>query len=94
MNLLLYLNRDWDRNGAASSQLWSTDMHPVRGASDPTGQPDAAVQHLRALLPRAPGPVARLPDRRVPPLIALYYFTEEADPLTRSTDYRARPGDG
>jgi hypothetical protein len=26
--------------------------------------------------------------------LALYYFTVEDDPTVRSTDYRARPGDG
>ena len=26
--------------------------------------------------------------------MALYYFTAEQDPLVRSTEYRARPGDG
>ena len=26
--------------------------------------------------------------------MALYYFTLEEDPLVRSTEYRARPGDG
>jgi hypothetical protein len=26
--------------------------------------------------------------------LALYYFTDEPDPLIKSTNYRARPGDG
>jgi hypothetical protein len=26
--------------------------------------------------------------------LALYYFTREEDPMVRSTEYRARPGDG
>ena len=26
--------------------------------------------------------------------LALYYFSDDADPLIRSTNYRARPGDG
>jgi hypothetical protein len=26
--------------------------------------------------------------------IALYYFTEEENPIKRATNYRARPGDG
>ena len=26
--------------------------------------------------------------------LALYYFTEEEAPIVRSTEYRARPGDG
>ena len=36
----------------------------------------------------------RVPEGQARQSMALYYFTDEDHPLTRSTDYRARPGDG
>jgi hypothetical protein len=36
----------------------------------------------------------RCPDGKSRRSLALYYFTLEQDPPVRSTEYRARPGDG
>jgi hypothetical protein len=92
-NLLLYLNEDWQPEYGGDLELWSADMKqcvervsPVANrvlifSTDPTsfhGHPEPM---------RCPPEVARRS-------LALYYFSLEDDPVVRSTDYRARPGDG
>jgi hypothetical protein len=92
-NLLLYLNEGWQPEYGGDLELWSADMKecvervsPVANrvlifSTDPTsfhGHPEPM---------HCPPGVARRS-------LALYYFSLEDDPVVRSTDYRARPGDG
>jgi 2OG-Fe(II) oxygenase superfamily len=92
-NLILYLNEGWQPDYGGDLELWSADMKecvkkvsPISNrvlifSTDPTsyhGHPEPMT---------CPEGVARRS-------LALYYFTLEDDPVARSTDYRARPGDG
>ncbi len=93
VNLLLYLNRDWGPEWRGELELWSTDMDHCVERVAPVGnrillfttQADAYHGHPDRLA--CPPEVARQS-------LALYYFTEDEDALVRSTNYRARPGDG
>ena len=93
LNLLLYLNPTWEESYGGYLELWDTEMHacvrkigPVMNrcvifSTDPTsfhGHPDPMT---------CPPGVTRKS-------LALYYFTQEAEPFVRSTEYRARPGEG
>ena len=94
LNLLLYLNDDWDDAYGGLLEFWDASvqrcvrripMHRNRAVifrTDPTsfhGYPEPL---------RCPPGITRKS-------LALYYFTEEKAPfLVRSTEYRARPGDG
>lgn len=93
INLLLYLNEDWRPEYGGDLELWERDMsRPVESIA-PLGNrmviftttPDAFHGHPTPLT--TPPGVARRS-------LALYYFTETATPLVRSTAYRSRPGDG
>ena len=92
LNLLVFLNDEWLDEWGGALELWACDMSraehklaPVlnRGVIFDTsadsfhGYPDALT----------------CPDDRTRCSIALYYYTEEVDPLVRSTEYRARPGE-
>jgi 2OG-Fe(II) oxygenase superfamily len=93
VNLLLYLNEEYDPAWGGGLQLWSRDMsHPVAEVA-PVGNRvllfttdvDSYHGHPDAL---------RFPDGKARQSLALYYFTQEDHVAHRATDYRARPGDG
>jgi 2OG-Fe(II) oxygenase superfamily len=93
INLLLYLNPTWDPAWGGQLQLWSKDMQRAVTAVAPEGNRlliFTTDEHSYHGHPEA----LRVPEGLARQSMALYYFTEEAHPLTRSTDYRARPGDG
>lgn len=93
INVLLYLNDSWDPSWGGALELWDADVRHAVRTVEPVGNRmlifttsgDAYHGHPEAL--RCPGDRARRS-------LALYYFTEEARPVRRSTQYRARPGDG
>ena len=94
VNLLIYLNKDWQPEYCGDLELWSRDMKEC-------------VQKIRPIFNRCvifntdedsfhglPDPI-QCPEEMTRKSIALYYFTEEkAIPKKRATNYRARPGDG
>lgn len=92
-NLLLYLNDGWDPSYGGDLELWSADMKTCVKKVAPVANrvlifsTDATSFHGHPEPMHCPPGVARRS-------MALYYFTEEVDPLVRSTEYRARPGDG
>ena len=93
LNLLLYLNRDWEESYGGALELWDTNM-------------ERKVQEVAPLFNRcvifhtAPGsyhghptPLSCPADRSRKSL-ALYYFRDEGTPQRlRPTHYRARPDD-
>jgi Rps23 Pro-64 3,4-dihydroxylase Tpa1-like proline 4-hydroxylase len=92
-NLLLYLNEEWESEYGGDLELWSADMKRCVEKVSPSANrvlifsTDANSFHGHPEPMRCPPSVTRRS-------LALYYFTVEKDPLVRSTEYRARPGDG
>lgn len=94
VNVLLYLNDGWQEEWGGGLELWSRDMQ-------------SCVERIAPLFNRAlifntdadsyhglPDPLG-CPDTVTRKSLALYYFSEERTPFrARSTEYRARPGDG
>jgi len=94
VNLLLYLNPDWQADYGGALELWTRDMKRPFNAILPLFNrcvifnTDADSYHGH------PSPLT-CPPERTRRSIALYYFTEEATaPVKAATNYRARPGDG
>jgi len=93
VNLLLYLNERWEDGFGGHLEFWSRDMKrctrkiaPVLNRAVIFNTSDALHGHPEPMT--CPAAVTRKS-------IALYYFTAESQPFPiRSTDYRARPGDG
>jgi len=94
INVLVYLNEDWQEEYGGHLELWDRAMErcvrrvlPVfNRAVIFNTDPDSFHGH--------PDPLT-CPDGRTRKSIALYYFTQESAPaFVRSTEYRARPGDG
>ena len=92
-NILLYLNDDWKPEYGGDLELWSADMKECVEKVTPLANrvliftTDATSFHGHPEPMTCPEDVSRQS-------LALYYFTIEEDPLVRSTEYRARPGDG
>ena len=93
INLLLYLNEDWAEEYGGELEFWTIDMKRCAKRIAPMGNrvviftTDARSFHGHPDPLRCPPGVARQS-------LALYYFTKEDHPEVRSTEYRARPGDG
>jgi hypothetical protein len=93
VNLLLYLNSDWEPDYGGDLELWTADMKRCAKKVSPISNrvliftTDATSFHGHPDPMRCPEGVARRS-------LALYYFSPEVDPMVRSTEYRARPGDG
>ena len=93
VNLLVYLNEQWPSEYGGDLELWSTDMKRCVQRVAPIGNraviftTDADSFHGHPEPLRSPPGLARQS-------LALYYFTVEDKPKVRSTEYRARPGDG
>ncbi len=93
INVLVYLNKDWQDSYGGHLEMWDRQMQ-------------RCVQKIAPLFNRAvifntedsfhghPEPMS-CPPEVTRKSLALYYFTAESvPPVARSTQYRARPGDG
>ncbi len=90
VNILLYLNEEWREEWGGELELWDKEMTAAQAKVQPAGNrmlvftttADSFHGHPDALT--CPEDVARRS-------MALYYFTEEANPVRKATNYRARP---
>ena len=53
VNLLLYLNPEWQPDWGGELELWSKDMQRCVTRVAAEGEPNPAVHHRRHLLPRS-----------------------------------------
>jgi len=94
VNLLVYLNPDWQDTYEGHLELWDKSMKKCARRVSPlfnravifNTDPDSFHGHPEPL---------QCPESITRKSIALYYFTKEGKhTFVRSTEYRARPGDG
>lgn len=93
VNVLLYLNDEWPPEWGGDLELWSPDMRRCEQRIAPLGNRVVIFTTDRRSYHGHPEPLA-CPAGVARRSLALYYFEEQTHPVTRSTDYRARPGDG
>lgn len=93
VNLLLYLNDDWDPDYGGELELWDESVRHREVSIAPVGNRAVVFNTTSTAFHGHPEPL-RAPDGVERRSLALYYFTVEAHAPARSTDYRARPGDG
>jgi len=92
-NILLYLNEDWRPEYGGDLELWSTDMKRCVKKVAPVANRVLIFSTNDDSFHGHPEPMT-CPEGTFRRSLALYYFTEEVAPSVRSTEYRARPGDG
>ncbi len=93
VNLLLYLNPEWKPEWGGELELWDRDVSACQAKVAPLGNRIFLFNTDEYSFHGHPEPL-NFPEGTARQSMALYYFTEEANPLKKSTNYRARPGDG
>ena len=93
VNILLYLNTEWPQEWGGQLELWDRDMTGCQARVMPAGNRMLVFSTSLETFHGHPDPLT-CPEGQARRSLALYYFTEEVEPVRRSTNYRARPGDG
>lgn len=90
VNILLYLNDEWHDDWGGKLELWDKDMTACQGRVTPAGNRMLVFTTSDDSFHGHPDGLTCPPDmaRRS---LAMYYFTEEAAPVRKSTNYQARP---
>lgn len=93
VNILIYLNKDWDENWGGHLELWDREMKGCEHKIAPLFNrcvifnTDADSYHGH------PEPMT-CPEGQYRRSIALYYYSKEENPYRHATLYKARPADG
>lgn len=92
VNILLYLNEEWEDEWGGKLELWDKDMTEVKGRVTPAGNRMLVFTTAADTFHGHPDGLTCPPDmaRRS---MALYYFTEEDKAVRRSTNYQPRPNE-
>ncbi len=94
VNLLLYVNKDWQDTYGGNLELWSRDMKSCVQSIPPLFNRCVFFNTDEDSFHGVPDPLT-CPEDESRKSIALYYYTEEAvTPKLHTTNYRARPKDG
>ena len=94
VNVLVYLNKDWQENYGGHLELWDKAMKNQVHKIAPLLNRCVIFNTDEDAYHGHPEPLT-CPEGTTRKSIALYYFTKEATPpRIRSTEYKARPGDG
>ena len=93
VNLLLYLNPTWESDWGGDLELWDRSMTRCVTKVAPIGNRMLLFSTDEYSYHGHPDPLLT-PEGVARQSLALYYFTEEANPLAKATDYRPRPTDG
>ncbi len=95
VNLIVYLNEGWHEQWGGSIELWDRQMKHCKAKYPPLLNQALIFNTDENSFHGFPEPLA-CPENASRKSLALYYYTVEKDGrfAARSTDYRARPGDG
>jgi len=90
VNILLYLNEEWQDDWGGQLELWDKDMTSCQDRVTPQGNRMLVFSTSFDSFHGHPDGLTCPPDQARRSM-ALYYFTEEEAPVRRATHYRARP---
>lgn len=94
VNLLIYLNKDWQPGYNGDLELWDRKMKGAQQKIAPLFNRCVIFNTDEDSYHGVPDPIL-CPEDMTRKSIALYYFTEETvRPTLRSTNYKSRPQDG
>lgn len=95
LNLILFLNRDWEESFGGALELWARDMSECRAKILPEMGRAVIFNTDSDSFHGHPDPLT-CPENRTRRSLALYYYSIEGalDPnlMSRTTDFRVRPG--
>jgi hypothetical protein len=90
VNILLYLNEEWQDDWGGQLELWDKDMTSCQDRVTPQGNRMLVFSTSFDSFHGHPDGLT-CPPEEARRSMALYYFTEEDAPVRRATHYRARP---
>ncbi len=94
LNLLVYLNRDWDSSWGGALELWSADMRRCEARIDPVFNRCVVFNTTDRSFHGHPTAL-RCPEGRTRKSLALYYYARDADPAdergAHNTIFKDRP---
>lgn len=93
VNVLLYLNDEWDESWGGHLELWTSDMSRCARRVAPDLNRMVVFTTTTTSFHGHPTPLS-CPQGEARKSLALYYFTAGSAEKARTTKYRARPGDG
>jgi len=95
VNVLVYLNKDWNKSYGGALELWEKDMSKCTVKIEPVFNRIAIFNTDEDSYHGFPDPI-KCPKEVTRKSIALYYFTEEDKKSfkRKATNYKARPSDG
>ncbi|KYG80158.1 2-oxoglutarate-Fe(II)-dependent oxygenase superfamily protein [Roseivirga ehrenbergii] len=94
LNLLIYLNTDWEESYNGKLELWDNKMTECKASLAPTFNRAVIFATNSDSYHGFPDPI-QCPEGMTRKSIALYYYTAANKEISvRSTNYKARPGDG
>lgn len=95
VNVLVYLNQDWDESYGGNLEFWEKDMSKSVVSIAPLFNRVVIFNTTEDSYHGFPDPIS-CPENVTRKSIALYYFTEEKSGAfkRKSTNYKARPNDG
>jgi 2OG-Fe(II) oxygenase superfamily len=94
VNLILYLNEGWQKEWGGSIELWDSGMHHCVAKYPPLLNQALIFNTDDRSYHGFPEPL-QCPEGVSRRSLALYYYTvDDSETIVRSTNYRARPGDG
>ena len=93
LNMIVYLNPDWDTSWGGALELWNQDMTEAVVTIPPTLGTVAIFTCSDISFHGLPDPLT-CPENRFRRSVAFYYFTADGDtPEPRSTLWKERPGE-
>ncbi|CAN7424332.1 2OG-Fe(II) oxygenase [Knoellia sp. LjRoot47] len=90
VNILLYLNDEWREEWGGQLELWDSQMTAAQAKVQPAGNRMLVFTTSHDSFHGHPDALT-CPEGMARRSMALYYFTEEASPVRKATNYRARP---
>jgi len=94
VNLILFLNPDWDPRWGGAIELWTPDMRRCGRSVQPLANHAVIFQSDERSFHGHPGPL-RCPPDRARKSLALYYYTRVGGRLSQEySRFAPRPGDG
>jgi hypothetical protein len=92
-NLIVFVNSDWQDEWGGALELWERDLSRCRVRVPVRSNLAVLFETARDTFHGYPDPLT-CPAGATRKSLALYYYTEEDRVEARSTNYRARPGEG
>lgn len=93
VNLILYLNPDWNERWGGAIELWDRDVRECVAKVPPLLNDVLIFETNEISYHGFPEPLS-CPEGQSRKSLALYYYTIDGNVTARSTNYRARPKDG